>query len=135
MNIEKASFLGLLVLVTVAFFALLLDFLEPVFWASALAVIFHPLHTRIVTLVKQRNTAASFLTLIVIIAGGGLTYIAGEMVPLRFGYRRDSGRSLNQLTAGIGFTRNKIAVEGSLRQDIGGRKETYLLFMFRFVVQ
>lgn len=70
-----------------------------------------------------------------LIAGGGLTYIAGEMVPLRFGYRRDSGRDLNQLTAGIGFTRNKIAVEGALRRDLGGRKETYLLFMFRFVVQ
>ena len=70
-----------------------------------------------------------------ITACGGLTYIAGEMVPLRFGYRRDRGRDLNQLTAGIGFNRNKIAVEGALRQDIGGRKETYLLFMFRFVVQ
>ncbi len=70
-----------------------------------------------------------------IIAGGGLTYIAGEMVPLRFGYRRDRGRSLNQLTAAIGFNRNKLAIETALRQDIGGRKETYLLFMFRYVVQ
>lgn len=70
-----------------------------------------------------------------LIAGGGISYIAGEMVPLRFGYRRDSGRNLNQITAGLGFNRNKIAFEAALRQDIAGRKETYLLFMFRFVVQ
>lgn len=70
-----------------------------------------------------------------IIAGGGLSYIAGEMVPLRFGYRRDNGRGLNQLTAGAGFNKGKIGAEMALRQDIGGRKETYLLFMFRFVVE
>lgn len=70
-----------------------------------------------------------------IIAGGGLSYVAAEMVPLRFGYRRDNGRHLNQLTAGAGFNKGKIGAEMALRQDIGGRKETYLLFMFRFVVE
>ena len=70
-----------------------------------------------------------------IIAGGGMSYVAAEMVPLRFGYRRDNGRNLNQITAGAGFNKGKIGVEAALRQDVGGRKETYLLFMFRFVVQ
>jgi hypothetical protein len=70
-----------------------------------------------------------------LLIGAGLSYIAGEMVPLRFGYRRDNGRNLNQITAGLGFTKGKIGAEGALRQDVGGRKETYLLFMFRFVVQ
>jgi hypothetical protein len=70
-----------------------------------------------------------------LIAGGGMTYIAGEMVPLRFGYRRDQGRGLNQITAGAGFNKGKVGVEAALRQDIGARKETYLLFMFRYVVQ
>ncbi len=70
-----------------------------------------------------------------IIAGGGLSYIAAEMVPLRIGYRRDAGRDLNQITAGLGFMKGKIAFEGALRQDIGGNKETYLVFQFRFVVQ
>jgi hypothetical protein len=70
-----------------------------------------------------------------IIAGGGLTYVAAEMVPLRFGYRRDAGRNLNQITAGAGFNKGKIGAEVALRQDVGGRKETYLIFMFRFVVQ
>lgn len=70
-----------------------------------------------------------------LIAGGGVSYVAGEMVPLRIGYRRDSGRDLNQLTAGVGINKGKIGFEGALRRDLGGRKETYLLFMFRFVVQ
>jgi hypothetical protein len=70
-----------------------------------------------------------------LIAGAGMTYVAGEMVPLRFGYRRDQGRNLNQLTAAAGFTKGKVGAEFALRQDIGGRKETYLLFMFRYVVQ
>ncbi len=70
-----------------------------------------------------------------LIAGGGISYVAGNLVPLRFGYRHDSGRNLNQLTAGIGFNKGKVGVEGALRQDISARKETYLLFMFRFVVQ
>jgi len=56
-----------------------------------------------------------------LIAGGGISYIAAEMVPLRFGYRRDSGRNLNQLTAGLGYNRNKIAFEAAFRQDLGGR--------------
>ena len=70
-----------------------------------------------------------------LIGGAGLSYIAGEMVPLRFGYRRDQGRDLNQITAGAGFSKGKVAAEVALRQDIAGRKETYLILMFRFVVQ
>jgi hypothetical protein len=70
-----------------------------------------------------------------LIAGAGIAYIAGELVPLRFGYRHDGGRNLNQITAAAGFNKDKIATEIALRQDIGGRKETYLLVMFRYVVE
>jgi hypothetical protein len=70
-----------------------------------------------------------------LIAGVGVGYTAGEMVPLRLGYRRDKGRNLNQITAGAGYTKGKVGAEVALRQDIGGRKETYLIFMFRIVVQ
>ncbi len=66
MNLEKASFIGLLLVVTLAFFGLLLEFLQPVFWAATLAVIFHPVHVRILRQVKQRRTPASFMTLLVI---------------------------------------------------------------------
>lgn len=70
-----------------------------------------------------------------LIAGAGVSYTAGEMIPLRFGYRRDQGRDLNQLTAGMGYAKGKVGAEVALRQDIKGRRETYLIMMFRFVVQ
>ena len=70
-----------------------------------------------------------------LIAGAGVSYVAGELVPLRIGYRRDSGRNLNQITAGAGFNKGKVGAEVALRQDIGGRKDTDLLFMFRIVVE
>mgnify|MGYP001583392738 FL=1 len=70
-----------------------------------------------------------------LIAGAGISYVAAELVPIRFGYRHDGGRNLNQLTAAIGFNKNKIGTEVALRQDIGGRKETYLLIMFRYAVE
>ncbi|NOQ84342.1 MAG: hypothetical protein GQ551_10055 [Myxococcales bacterium] len=70
-----------------------------------------------------------------LIAGAGVSYTAGEMIPLRIGYRRDAGRDLNQITAGAGYVKGKVGAEIALRQDIKGRKETYLILMFRFVVQ
>lgn len=70
-----------------------------------------------------------------LIAGVGASYTAAEMIPLRLGYRRDSGRGLNQITAGAGYSKGRIAFEAAIRQDIGARKETYLIFMFRYVVQ
>lgn len=70
-----------------------------------------------------------------LIAGAGVSYIAGEMVPLRIGYRRDQGRNLNQITAGTGFNKGKVGAEVSIRQDLKGRKETYLVIMFRVVVE
>jgi len=56
-------------------------------------------------------------------------------VPIRIGYRRDSGRNLNQITAGAGFNKGKIGVGMALRRDLGGPKETHLLVMFRFLVE
>ena len=70
-----------------------------------------------------------------LIAGVGASYTAGEMVPMRLGYRRDQGRNLNQITAGAGFAKGKVGAEVALRQDIGGRKESYILMMFRVIVQ
>lgn len=70
-----------------------------------------------------------------LLAGGGVQFIAGEMVPLRIGYRRDGGRNLNQITASVGFYKGKFGVEGALRQTLGSRKESYILIMTRFVVQ
>jgi predicted PurR-regulated permease PerM len=67
MTLQYAAFLGLLTAVTLAFFGLLLDFVQPIFWAATLAIIFNPAHTRILALVKSRPSIAAFLTLLLII--------------------------------------------------------------------
>ena len=71
-----------------------------------------------------------------IIGGAGVEYLAGGQVPIRAGYRRDQGRDLNQITASIGWAKQKFGVETALRQDLSGDdKETYLLISARFVVK
>ncbi len=70
-----------------------------------------------------------------LIGGAGIQFIASEVAPLRIGYRRDGGRDLNQITASAGFNKGKFGVEAALRQTLGSQKETYILFLTRFVVQ
>lgn len=70
-----------------------------------------------------------------LLIGVGVQFIAAEMVPLRFGYRRDNGRDFNQITAGAGFNKGRFGVEASIRQTVGSFRETYLVLMTRFVVR
>jgi predicted PurR-regulated permease PerM len=65
-NLQTTAFIGLLIAVTLAFFGLLADFFQPVFWAATLAVVFNPLCLYMQRLVKGRNTLAAGLTLLVI---------------------------------------------------------------------
>jgi predicted PurR-regulated permease PerM len=66
-RIERAWFFIFLGTVTVAFLWLTLDFIEPVFWAAVLAVIFNPLQRRLEELLHQRKTYAAIITTIVIV--------------------------------------------------------------------
>jgi predicted PurR-regulated permease PerM len=65
-NMQTASFIGLLALVTLAFLGLLADFFQPVFWAATLAVVFYPTLLFMQRRVKGGNTLAATLTLLVI---------------------------------------------------------------------
>ncbi len=66
-RIERAWFFIFLTAVTVAFLWLTLDFIEPVFWAAVLAIIFNPLQRRLEELLRQRKTQAAIITTIVIV--------------------------------------------------------------------
>lgn len=66
MNIESASFTGLLVLVTLVFVAVVADFLLPIFWAATLAVLFRPVYVQLEQRLRQRRSLASLLTLLLI---------------------------------------------------------------------
>ncbi len=65
-SIQSGFFITLLVVVTVAFLALIRDFLQPVFWAAVLAVLFYPIQNRWLRVVRDRRTLASLLTTLTI---------------------------------------------------------------------
>jgi len=66
-TLPQNSFLLLLALVTLAFFWILLPFSGAVFWGMVLAIVFAPLHERILREVKGRPNVAALLTLLLII--------------------------------------------------------------------
>jgi predicted PurR-regulated permease PerM len=65
-TLENASFLGLVILVTIAFVLVVGVFLEPVFWAIVLVILFKPVHERIVRAVGGRRSLASVLSLLLV---------------------------------------------------------------------
>lgn len=67
-TLPQNSFILLLALVTVAFLAVLAPFGTAIFWAIVLAVVFAPLHARILrTMANRRNTAAALAVLSVVL--------------------------------------------------------------------
>src|SRR5436309_3152393 len=63
---QNILFLMLVALTTLAFFALIREFLMPVFWAAVLATVFHPLQVRYVAVVGGRRALAALLTMLTI---------------------------------------------------------------------
>jgi predicted PurR-regulated permease PerM len=66
-SIQRAWFLIVLAVVTLAFLWLTLDFIDPVFWAAVLAVIFNPLQRQLEGLVGGRKTHAALISLLIIV--------------------------------------------------------------------
>jgi predicted PurR-regulated permease PerM len=66
-TVQHAWFLILLGVVSLAFLWLTLDFIEPVFWAAVLAIIFNPLQRQLEQAVKGRQTLAALLGTIAIV--------------------------------------------------------------------
>ena len=66
-RIQRITFAILLFAVTGAFLWLIRGFLQPVFWAVALGVLFLPVHAFFVDKCKGRESLAAMLTLIVIL--------------------------------------------------------------------
>src|SRR5690606_12002209 len=65
--IEQASFLVLLLLVTLAFYRLIDDFLKAIFWAAILALMFRPAHQWLVKLMPNWPASTAFLPTIAIV--------------------------------------------------------------------
>ncbi len=65
--LERAVFLLLLTVVTVAFASLLLPFFGAVLWAVALAMLFHPVFQFIARRMPQRRSVAALLTVLIVL--------------------------------------------------------------------
>ena len=66
-TIQNAFFIALLLAVSLAFLWVIRDFLQPVFWAAVLAVLFYPVYRRWHGWVSGRAALASVLTIVVIL--------------------------------------------------------------------
>ncbi|KKX27596.1 AI-2E family transporter [Rhizobium sp. LC145] len=64
MSVQHISFYVLLVLVTIAFIAVILPFYSAVFWAIVLAIIFFPVHVRIENRLGGHRNAAAALSVL-----------------------------------------------------------------------
>lgn len=65
MPLQRISFYVLLVLVTIAFVAVVLPFYSAILWAVVLAIIFFPLHLRMEALLGGRKNAAAALSVLI----------------------------------------------------------------------
>lgn len=64
---QRGAFILLLLLVSIAFFWLVADFMMPVFWAAVLAILFRPVFTRFRKLFRRFDGAAAFATIVFIL--------------------------------------------------------------------
>jgi predicted PurR-regulated permease PerM len=66
-NIERGFFVGLVAVVTLAFFWLIRGFMQPIFWAVALGIVVYPLHTRLVRKLHDRRSLAAGISVIAVV--------------------------------------------------------------------
>jgi predicted PurR-regulated permease PerM len=66
-NIERGFFIGLLLVVTVAFFWLIRSFMQPIFWAVAIAIVVYPLHADLVRRIGKRQSLAALISVFTIV--------------------------------------------------------------------
>ncbi len=66
-NVERAFFVGLLIVVTLAFLWLIRGFLQPIFWAIALGIVVYPLHGRLVARLRGRASLAAAVSIVAVV--------------------------------------------------------------------
>jgi predicted PurR-regulated permease PerM len=74
-NTPYILFMTLVLLVTVSFFLLIIDFLLACFWAIILAVVFDPIYQRFRLYYKASDTVPLLLTMLIIIMAFVIPFI------------------------------------------------------------
>mgnify|MGYP000899215599 CR=1 FL=1 len=64
-KLEMRTFLWSLLVISLGFLWMIRPFLAPIFWACALAIIYYPLHTRLLSRIPNRPNTAAFISLCV----------------------------------------------------------------------
>lgn len=97
-NIQRTVFVALLVFVTIAFIWLIRGFIQPIFWATALAIVFYPAHRLVEAKIPGRpslsagiSTLAVLLIVVLPLTGIGIA-VTGEAAAL---YSRLSSGEFN----------------------------------------
>jgi predicted PurR-regulated permease PerM len=66
-NVQRAFFATLLIGVTLAFLWLIRGFIQPIFWAVALGIVVYPLHAMLVPRVRNRESLAAILSVVIVV--------------------------------------------------------------------
>ena len=118
---QRIFFAVLLVAVSAAFIWLIRGFVQPIFWAVALCIVFLPLHRKLLTLVKGRNAVAAVLSVIVILVivvlpmAGLVTAVAGEAANL---YERIRSNDIN-VAGAIEWVQQRIPLVFDAAKSVG----------------
>lgn len=97
------SFLLLLVVITAAFIGVLLPFYGAIFWAAILAIIFNPLHRRLLGKFRGRRNLAALMTLMIIILIVIIPLIAITLSLLQEGAGIYKRMSTGEISLGLYF--------------------------------
>jgi predicted PurR-regulated permease PerM len=66
-HVERAFFIALLLVVSLAFFWLIRGFVQPIFWAVALGIVVYPLHARLSSRLRGRESLAAGLSVLAVV--------------------------------------------------------------------
>lgn len=66
--------------------------------------------------------------------GGGVEYLANGAIPLRVGYFYDAGLDVHAISGGLGYISQSVGIEFSIRQQLSGENDTYLISSLRYFV-
>jgi predicted PurR-regulated permease PerM len=66
-GIQRVFFIVLLFSVTLGFIWLIRGFLQPIFWAAALAIVFHPVHAALAQRIRRYPSLAALATVLLVV--------------------------------------------------------------------
>jgi len=94
-NVQRALFLALLILVTLAFLWLIHVFMQPIFWAVALAIVFYPAHRKLADSLPDwpRLTASASVVTVLLV-------VVLPVVGIAFAVTREASQLYQQLRSG-----------------------------------